>query len=227
MGGCCEGDCCVGYSSRPAIGSTSVAADNKAHAAKIANELAGMKQKLTKYWNEREKDLFHYITDRFDNILQQLREQNQNQLGGVPLNLDMDGLGDRLNELDCQVIGYVSGSLNERLVQTDKELGAILEERDDKKRGKNFEAFCDRVEKQAVEELKERIRAITTKRENVIREEISSRLNEIDQSIKRQTEAYEALIQARKRDVKKFQRLQMDSIYTCALCETFLSEIGE
>ena len=143
MGGCCEGDCCVGYSSRPAIGSTSVAADNKAHAAKIANELAGMKQKLTKYWNEREKDLFHYITDRFDKILQQLREQNQNQLGGVPLNLDMDGLGDRLNKLDCQVIGCVSGSLNERLVQTDKELGAILEERDDKKRGKNFEAFCD------------------------------------------------------------------------------------
>lgn len=226
MGGCCEGDCCVGYSSRPAIGSISVAADNEAHAAKIANELAEMKQKLTEHWNALEKDLFRYITDRFDAILRQLRAQNQDQHGGVPLNIDMDGLDIRLKGLDCQVIGYVSGRLNERLVQTDKELGTILEERDDKKRGKNFKSFCDRVEKQAVDELKERIREITAKRESVIREEISTRLNEVDQSINRQTEAYERLIQARKHDVKKFQRLQMGSIYTCALCETFLSEIG-
>jgi len=226
MGGCCEGDCCVGYSRRPAIGSTSVAADNKAHAAKIANELAEMKQKLTEHWNAVEKDLLRYITDRFDVILRQLREQNQDQRGGLPLNIDMDGLDGRLKRLDCQVVGYVSGRLNERIVQTDKELGAILEERDDKKRGRNFKSFCDRVEKQAVEELKERIREITTRRESIIREEISARLNEVDQSIKRQTEAYEALIQARKHDVKKFQSLQMGSIYTCALCETFLSEIG-
>ena len=150
-GGCCIGDCCVmdnpigdffkdifdgggcGYHPGPS--------ENEAHAKKIADELAKMKEKIRTSSEKIEKEFIEDIQHSMSSLVVELRSINEQTYSGKQLNLNIKALQQKNEELKKEVIGHIGNVMDDRLVLTDKELSIILEERDDDKRGKNFDAY--------------------------------------------------------------------------------------
>ena len=116
--------------------------------------------------------------------------------------------------------------MDERLVLTDKELSVILEERDDEKRNKNFDSFCNRIQKQALDGLSKKIESTVRKQEEMIRREIESRLNEVDRNMKAATKAYTDIVAVKEKDESKMAETQIKYIYQYELSEILLDQLG-
>ena len=98
-----------------------------------------------------------YINRSMDSFMIEIEKINQQDFFGEKLNINTKGIREKNEQLNNQVVGCISSVLNSRLVQTDKELSTILEERDEKKRKKNFSAFVEKVKKQALRKLRTEI----------------------------------------------------------------------
>lgn len=210
----CTDSCCVGYHSGPS--------DTELHAKRIADELAQMKTNKQIIWQKNEKMLLDQIGEEMTSLLSQLHQINQKKFGEKALNIDLDGINVRTDELKKKVIGYVGRVFEDRLVLTDKELSLIMEERDDDKRSKNFDAFCKKLQIQAISGLKKQIQASITAQNQIIIDTITNRLEEVDASIRHETEAYQALLKAKQEKDAKAP-IQMQHMYLHGLCEILLS----
>lgn len=210
----CDDSCCVGYHSGPS--------DSELHAKKIADELAQMKTKKQTKWQKCEKMLLDQISEQMTSLLSELQQINQKKFGEKALNIDLCGINARTVELKKQVIGYVGRVFEDRLVLTDKELSLIMEARDDDKRSKNFDAFCKKLQMQAISGLKKQIQESITAQNQIIIDTITNRLEEVDASIRQETEAYQALLKA-KQEKDAQAPIQMQHMYLHGLCEILLS----
>ena len=184
MGGCCIGDCCVMDNfvgdffrdlTTPACSYHPGSIKTTDHAEKIANELADMKEKYSKSSKKNEEKIINHISSSMDDLLKLLNSINRKQYGGKVLNINIESLREKNEDLKKQVVGSIEKRMNDRLVLTDKELSAILEERDDKKRGKNFKNFCVKIQKNAIADLKNNIQKTVKEQEKMIEKEINDR----------------------------------------------------
>lgn len=235
MGGCCVGNCCVmnnavgdffrdifwggcGYHPGPS--------KTEAHAKKIADELAAMKESIRESSEKKEQEIIDYISKSMNDLIKLLEDVNKKQFGGKSLNLNISGIRTNNEDLKKEVVGYIGNIMDERLVLTDKELSVILEESDDEKRGKNFDSFCKRVQKQALDGLSKKIESTVRKQEDMIRREIQSRLNEVDRNMKAAIKAYTEIVEVKEKDESKMVETQIKYIYQYELSEILLDQLG-
>lgn len=238
MGGCCIGNCCVmnnavgdffrdifspsgggcGYHPGPS--------ETEAHAKKIADELATMKEGIRKSSEKKEQEIINYINRSMDDLIKLLEKINKKPYGGKILNINIKSIREKNEDLQKEVIGYIGNMMEDRLVLTDKELSVILEERDDKKREKNFDAFCTRIQKQALSGLSRKIESTVRKQEEMIRKEIKFRLSEVDKSMQAATKAYTELIDVKEKDESKMEETRIKYIYQYELTEMLLDQLG-
>lgn len=238
MGGCCIGDCCVmnnavGDFFRDIFGGSSGGcgyhpgpSETEAHAKKIADELAAMKEAIRESSEKKEQEIIDYISKSMNDLIKLLEDVNKKQFGGKSLNINIKGIRANNEDLKKEVVGYIGNIMDERLVLTDKELSVILEERDDEKRGKNFDSFCKRVQKQALAGLSKKIESTVRKQEEMIRREIESRLNEVDRNMKAATKAYADIVEVKEKDESKMAGTQIKYIYQYELSEILLDQLG-
>lgn len=183
----CGDSCCVGNAPGPSA--------SEQHAKKVAEELAEMKEKSGKSSSETERKIMDYINRSMDSFMIEIEKINQQSFFGEKLNINTKAIREKNEQLNKQVVGCISSVLNTRLVQTDKELSTILEERDDKKRKENFEKFVERVKKQALSKLKTKIEKTVKAQSEVVSKEIKIRQKEVDarmeESIRELTEIME------------------------------------
>ncbi len=106
-------------------------------------------------------------------------------------------------------------------------ISIILEERDDKKRAKNFDAFCRRVQAQACSGLRKRIETTVRKQEQMIRKEIELRLKEVDKSMKAAMKAYSEIVSAKEKDESKMEETRIKYIYKYELAAILLDQLGD
>lgn len=236
MGGCCVGNCCVmdnfvGDFFRDTFGSGSGCgyhpgtSETEEHAKKIADELAQMKENIRKSSEKTEKGLIEYINKSMSSLLNELYEINNQLYGGKSLNINIKGIKQKNENLKKEVVGHIGDVMEERLVLTDKELSIILEERDDKKRAKNFDDFCQKIQKNSLKSLKSKIENTVKNQEEMISKEIQTRLDEVERSMKEATEAYTEILSIKEKDESNIEKAQIEYIYKYELCNIFLDQL--
>lgn len=213
----CSDSCCVGNSSAPS--------ESEQHAKKVAEELAEMKEKSEKSSTETEQKIMDYINRSMDSFMIEIEKINQQDFFGEKLNINTKAIREKNEQLNKQVVGCISTVLNTRLVQTDKELSTILEERDEKKRQENFSAFVERVKKQALSKLRTEIEKTVKAQSEMVSKEIKTRQKEVDarmaESIKELTE----IMEVKEKSESELKKKQIDYMYQSALCDLLLTEV--
>ena len=227
-GGCCVGNCCIGdfFSSSSCGGGCGYnpgPSESEKHQKKIADELATMIGKMDEYWRKNEKGLLDYINSRMNSFLEDLKNLNMREFGGRPLNIDLEGIKERSDKLEEEVIGHVGNVLHARLVLTDAELKVILEERDDAKRKTGFDSFCKRVEQSAKESLLKKIDACIKAQQRDFERTVKNRLEEVNSLVQQQEEAYATMLANKQRSDKEAKAAQMPHLYVSGICQ-FMTE---
>lgn len=205
VGNCSDSGCCV------SDGSGGGGYDN--HADVIANELATMKERARKYAQKQEAEILQDIDDSMKDFLDWLEKINSQKIGGRTLSINVERL-QRLNrDMHDDVEGFIGRRLDERLVPTDSEVSSILAERDDKKRKKNFDAFYDRIKRDAVRALIKEIETSVDKQNDSIEREIQNRMDEVQSSMNTELEALQDLQMAQKAEASEVATKQVEYLY--------------
>ncbi len=237
MGGsCCVGNCCVMdnalgnfvkgiFGSSGGCGYHPGPSETEAHAKKIADELAEMKENIRESSEKIEKKLINYINKSMYSFIKELENINNEYYGGKSLNINIKGIQQKNEDLKKEVIGHIGDVMEERLVLTDKELSIILEERDDKKRAKNFDDFCKKIQKKALKSLESKIEITVRKQEAMIRKEIETRLEEVEKNMKETADAYTQILQIKEKDSVEMEKKQIKYIYKYELFDILLDQL--
>lgn len=212
-------DCCVGYSPSRS--------DSDAHAKKIAEELAEMTKRSDEATEHTVEEVLSYLKRDIERLFKDLKSFNTKNYGGKKLNIDFRSIEQENKEMEARVKTLVGDMMRDRLVLTDPELALILEEKDDKKRAKNFEAFERKIRKAANDKLKEEIENIVRKQQDIISSAIENRLNELNGSVQRSDEAFQKILALKESDESALEEQKVQYIYQCGVCDLLLNEMDD
>ena len=212
-------DCCVGYSPSRS--------DSDVHAKKIAEELAEMTKRSDEATERTVEKALSYLNEDIERLLKDLEPLNAKSYGGKKLNIDFRSIEQENKEMEARVKTLVGDMMRDRLVLTDPELALILEEKDDKKRAKNFEAFERKLRKAAKDALIKEIESIVRKQQDVISSAIEKRLNELNGSVQRSDEAFQKILALKESDESALEAQKMQYIYQCGVCDLLLNEMDD
>lgn len=213
----CSDSCCVGNSSGPS--------DSERHAREVAKELAEMKEKTERSSSEIEEKVMDYINKSMDSFMVEIEKMNQESFFGEKLNINIKSIREKNEALNKQVVGCISSVMNARLVQTDKELSTILEEKDQKKRQENFSKFVENVEKQALGKLKKKIKKTVSAQSEVVSKEITTRQKEVDKKMEESIKELTEIMDVKEKSESDLKKKQIGYMYQSALCDLILSEV--
>ena len=214
---CGDSSCCVGYHPGPS--------ESEVHAKKIANELAAMKEKYRESSEKSEQQIMDIASASLEGLLDELETINYVKFGGRTLNIDITGIRRRNDELKNSVRGHIGNIFDERLVLTDKELSVILQERDDKKRAKNFDDFCLRIQRQAVSSLRGKIESTVKAQSDMINNAIRSRLSEVDNNMRSTKSAYDEILRSKQQGDAEREKIIAKHAYSYELFRLFLEQL--
>lgn len=215
----CDDSCCIGNSSGPS--------DSEKHAREVAKELAEMKEKTEKSSSETEQKIMYYINRSMDSFMIEIEKINKQSFFGERLNINTKAIREKNESLNKQVVGCISTVVNTRLVQTDKELSTILEEKDEKKRRENFAKFVERVKKQALEKLRVEIKKAVSAQSEVVSKEIQTRQKEVDKRMEETIRELTEIMEVKQKSEFDLKRKQIGYMYQSTLCDLILSTVKE
>ncbi len=137
--------------------------ENEIHAKKIAGELEDMKTKMRESSEKAESVIADDLMESANYFLKELEQINYKSFGTVKLKLNIEEINKQNQKLKDSIKGTIADHMDERLILTDKELSAILEERDDKKRAKNFDSFCKKTQNESMIDCQYKCNTVTRK----------------------------------------------------------------
>ena len=210
------GDCCVGNAPGPS--------DTEQHAQKVANELAEMKEKMDESTSKQESDIIEHINKSMNSFMREIDGLNKQSFGGESLCINSKAIREKNEALKKQVVGCVGNVMNRRLVQTDKELGAILEERNDKKRKKNFEKFVERLKKEALAKFKKEVEKTVKEQSKVVSDEIETRKREVTRRLEETIKELTDIMEVKDKNNSELEQKQIGYMYQSSLCTLLLKE---
>lgn len=212
-------DCCVGYSPSRS--------DSDVHAKKIAEELAEMTKRSDEATERTVEKALSNLKEDIKGLFKELKSLNAKSYGGKKLNIDFQSIERENKEMEARVKTLVGDMMRDRLVLTDPELALILEEKDDKKRAKNFADFESKLRKAAKDALIKEIESIVRKQQDIISSAIEKRLNELNGSVQRSDEAFQKILDLKKSDESALEAQKMQYIYQCGVCDLLLNEMDD
>lgn len=237
-GGCCVGDfhCCVGdfswlcfwdsggSGSGCCVGDAPGPSASEKHAQKVANELAEMKEKMGNATSEQENKIMDYINRSMNTFIREIDDLNKKSFDGESLSINITAIKEKNEALKRQVVGCVGNVMNQRLVQTDRELSVILEERDDKKRKKNFESFVERIKSEALEKFRKEVEKAVKEQSKIVADEIKARQKEVNRRLEESINELTAIMEVKKESSMELERKQIEYMYQSSLCDLLLRE---
>jgi len=213
----CSDSCCVRNASGPS--------ESEQHARKVAEELAEMKERSGKSSSETEKKIMEYINRSMDSFMLEIDKINDQTFFGQKLNINTQVIREKNEQLNKQVVGCIGTVLNTRLVQTDKELSTILEEKNDKKRKDNFSKFVEKVKKQAINKLRNEIEKTVKAQSEVVSKEIETRQQEVDARMEESIKELTEIMEVKEKSDEELKKKQIGYMYQSALCDMLLAEV--
>lgn len=212
----CSDSCCVGNAPEPS--------GSELHARKVADELAMMKEKSRESSQRLERELMSYINTSMDAFLAEIDKLNHQSFFGEQLNISTKVIREKNKSLNRQLVGCVSKVVNTRLVQTDRELSTILAEKNDKKRKANFDAFVDRVQKQALSQLRTEIEKTVQAQSEVVSGEIKARQKEVEARMEESVRELTEIVELKEKRSAALGQKQIGYMYQMCLCECLKKE---
>lgn len=192
-----------------------------------ADELAKLKAEVRNETEKKEKQLIDNINESMNQLLKVLAEINKQSFGGKNLNININEIQSKNDDLKKEVVGFIGDYMDNRLVLSNHELSEILKEYNDQKRKQKFDVFYRKLLRQAVEKLKTKIEITVHKQEEVIRREIQNRLTEVDKNMQEATKAYEEILHMKEeQDDAKIEEKQIQYCYQYELSEILLEQLG-
>lgn len=195
--------------------------ENERHATKIANELAEEKERIRERSQKWEEDLVEELNKNNKILINYLSQINNETHGGANLNINVGEIERTSQKIRQEVIGSISSHIDSRLVQTDSELSEILEERNDTKRSKNFKKFQKKIQGEAITKLKNNLVKSMDKQSESLHNNIQSRINEVEFSIKNSNEELQE-IQRQNLENKNKAPKQIEYMYKYTLCNLIM-----
>lgn len=233
---CCVGDCCVvdcgfccvmDFCSDTGCGYHPDANNHTVeHSTKISNELAEMKERAATEGGKIGEEAFESINVYLQQFIEHLKTINATIYGGKKLNIKIDIIEKEIAKLRDEVTNFVGICIDDRLVLTDRELSIILEERDDKKRSRNFDDFYKRVHKQAVLDLSKKIEEVIARQFVLVDVEIRNRLKEVDGAMQEALASYTEAERMKKEKDVSFGGKQVECMYVVTLADIMLDELN-
>ena len=229
-GFCCIGDffscsdsgCCVGNCGDTSTNSRTAEED---HAALIANELAEMRERSATDAKNQEGEIIDDVNETMQEFIKWIREINKQKIGGRNLNINIKQIEELNEALRKKIVGFIGKKLDDRLIMTDPEVSTILGERDAATRKKNFDDFYVARKREAIRALIEEIETSVREQSDSIEREIQNRIKELDNNMQQEARAFDDL---RKMKVEQDSRLatkQVEYMYYDNLCDIMLDEL--
>lgn len=198
-----------------------------AHSKSNADKLAELKERDRHKTEQKEKQILDGINGSMDGLLKILENENKQIYGGKTLNINIKEIRSKYDALKKEVVGFLGNYMDDRLGLKDPELSKILEELDDKKRAKQFDAFYEKIQRQAEEKLKTKIETTVRSQEEIVRKEIQNRLAEVDKNMREVTKAYEDILRMkREQEDARIEEKQVLCCYQYELAGILLDQIG-
>lgn len=221
------GFCCVfDFCSDSGCGYHPTNNDTVDHSKKIADELAGMKNRAHKDGEKIGNEAFSNINQFMSQFITYLKKINEGTYGRKKLNIKIDIIEREFEKLRQEVTSFVGNRMDDRLVLTDRELSVILEEKDDDERAKNFDSFYKKIHRKAVLDLSEKIEEVISKQFAIVDLEIRDRLKEVDMSMKIALSEYEQAERLKKENSVEWARKNIDSMYKVTVADFLLNELN-
>lgn len=196
------------------------------HAKSNADILAELKAKVHEVTEKKEKEILDYVNRSIDELLNELDKVNGKSFGGKSLNINIKEIKNKNNALKKEVIGFLGNYMDDRLVLSNNKLAEILEEIDDKKRKKQFDSFYQKLQRQAVKELKSKVESTVHKQAEIVRNEIENRLAEVDKNMQETAKAYEEIRRMQEEQEKAgIEEKQIIYCYQYELAEILLEQL--
>ncbi len=191
-----------------------------------ANELAEMQERANREGKKMGDAAFQEINGYIKKFLKQMEEINNNEYAGKRLNIDMDAINREVNTMKNAVKGFIGEKINERLVMTDAELAAILEEQDEKKRKRRFDDFYSQLHKDALRKLIDYIQDTIDGEYNMIATQIRTRLKEVENTMQEASQSYEEMKRLKAAGDKDLAAKQVEAMYRITLADIMLEELS-
>ena len=213
----CSDSCCVGFSSGPS--------ESERHAKKVAEELAEMKERSEATSKKTTDKIMRHINQSLNAFLVEVQKINKESYYGESLNINVDAIRAKNDQLNQKVSNCISSVMNRRLVQTDKELSLILGEKDDKKRNANFAAFYKKLQGQGLKKLSDEIETAVNAQLQVVSMEIETRRSEVNSRLEESVREISEIIDLKQKSETELKQKQLGYMYSSTLCDLLLAEV--
>lgn len=219
-GDCCVGNCCV---------SDSVPKDKERdkenREAMIANELAQMRTRSATDAKKEEDAIITDVNETMEDFIKWLQDINKQKIGGRNLNINIDKIKELNENLRKKIVGFIGKKLDNKIVRTDPEVDTILAELDDAKRKKNFDNFYHARMREAIRELIKEIESSVREQSAAIEREIQNRIQELNNSMAKETCAFEELKKLKQQEDSRLGEKQIEYMYYSNLCDIMFNEL--
>lgn len=141
-GQCCVGDCCVNNVEVPVQSEPNT-----------SDELDETRLHIQERAKVPEQELIDYVSQSTTEIKEFLNQFAEERYANHKLKFNVKTLDGLTKNFCAEVSGFIAGKIEPRLVSEDKEVSLILAEPDDAKRKENFDAFSERLFRNAIKDL--------------------------------------------------------------------------
>lgn len=213
---CCVGncgDCCVGNCSNCTNCGDKAAIEERKHNEDVASELAKMRKDMASKSDEFEQDIIKLSNSPIVEIINILKKANGQTFGDRKLNINIDFIERRINENNKQIKGILGRYYAEQLNTTNPTLVTITSNRNKTLRNQAYNEFIHKIECTGKRKLGEKAESVVKENLQLIKYEVSMRLEEIYKDLQNAEKEYKAIQEAGNKDTKEKELLKAKYLY--------------
>lgn len=188
--------------------------------------LRKLRRSVKKLADKMEKRAFEYSHGAIDYIIDELKNINDQQIGGKSLNLNLRSLKNSVEKIERDNQGFIKNYTDRRVSLDDDECVDILEIRDKDDRADEMEDFKDTVVKEALEQLSEKIKDGIEEQTSLVFEKIESRLSDMEDMTQKKTQDVDNIYKLKQQDDDKFELKIINLAFDTGVCDLALELVG-
>ena len=190
------------------------------------NEISEWKEKVRKKTEEKERLMLDHLSAYNDLLLKELEKVNTEEFGGEKLNLNIDQIKQKSEQIKKNAVGSAARVVDDRFVQTDPELSEILKEPNDALRKKKYREFSDRIAALALTNMRKESEKAVDEQSKLIRNEIITRKQQVEKSLRELISELNSIQEKKNQNDSDTAAEKIKYIYAYTLSSLLLDELA-
>lgn len=192
---------------------------------RINDSLREYTRSLESVADKLEKDCWNICNENIKNLVADLKVVNNQVYNGRKLNVNLDRLERKLNDVERNINGNIKRQLSRKVSIDDSECLAILKMSRGTHKEKAMKAFSDNVFNKALIDLSSSIREIVLDQCTIITEQIEDRLDQITDSLTDLRENFKEIEQLKQQDATEIEVKKLQFSFIISVCDLANSEL--